>query len=64
MTNEVEYLSAIDEDKYCIAQANAPLSKTNQFVRDLVSSRKDGDFVMSTTDKIDYMDVSPKQLVS
>ena len=64
VTNEVEYLSAIDEDKYCIAQANAPLTKTNQFVRDLVSCRKDGDFVMSTTDKIDYMDVSPKQLVS
>ncbi|MAJ24057.1 MAG: DNA-directed RNA polymerase subunit beta [Rickettsiales bacterium] len=64
VTNEVEYLSAIDEDKYCIAQANAPLTKTNEFVRDLVSCRKDGDFIMSTTDKIDYMDVSPKQLVS
>ena len=64
VTNEVEYLSAIDEDKFCIAQANAPLTKSNQFVRDLVSCRKDGDFIMSTPDKIDYMDVSPKQLVS
>ena len=64
VTNEVEYLSAIDEDKYCIAQANAPLTKANEFVRDLVSCRKNGDFIMSTTDKIDYMDVSPKQLVS
>ena len=60
----MEYLSAIDEDKFCIAQANAPLTKSNQFVRDLVSCRKDGDFIMSTPDKIDYMDVSPKQLVS
>ena len=64
VTSEVEYLSAIDEDKFCIAQANAPLTKSNQFVRDLVSCRKDGDFIMSTPDKIDYMDVSPKQLVS
>ena len=64
VTNEVEYLSAIDEDKHTIAQANAPLAKNNEFVRDLVSCRSDGDFLMSTTDKIDYMDVSPKQLVS
>ena len=64
VTSEVEYLSAIDEDKHTIAQANAPLTKNNEFVRDLVSCRSDGDFLMSTTDKIDYMDVSPKQLVS
>jgi DNA-directed RNA polymerase subunit beta len=64
VTNEVEYLSAIDEDRHTIAQANAPLTKSNEFVRDLVSCRSDGDFVMSTTDKIDYMDVSPRQLVS
>ncbi len=64
VTSDVEYLSAIDEDRHTIAQANAPLTKNNQFVRDLVSCRSDGDFIMSTTDKIDYMDVSPKQLVS
>jgi len=64
VTSEVEYLSAIDEDKHTIAQANAPLTNKNEFVRDLVSCRSDGDFLMSTTDKIDYMDVSPKQLVS
>ena len=64
VTEEVEYLSAIEEDNYSIAQANAPLTKNNQFVRDLVSCRSNGDFLMSTTDKIDYMDVSPKQLVS
>ena len=60
----VEYLSAIEEDNYVIAQANAPLTKGNEFVRDLVSCRHNGDFAMSTTDKIEYMDVSPKQLVS
>ncbi len=64
VTNNVEYLSAIDEDKHTIAQANAPLTKANEFVRDLVSCRSDGEFIMSTTEKIDYMDVSPRQLVS
>ncbi len=64
VTSDVEYLSAIQEDNHTIAQANAPLTKSNEFVRDLVSCRSEGDFIMSTTDKIDYMDVSPKQLVS
>ncbi|MEC8099878.1 MAG: DNA-directed RNA polymerase subunit beta [Pseudomonadota bacterium] len=64
VSNSVEYLSAIEEDKYVIAQANAPLTKNNEFVRDLVSCRHNGDFTMATTDKIEYMDVSPKQLVS
>ena len=64
VSEEVEYLSAIEEDDYVIAQANAPLTKGNEFVRDLVSCRHNGDFTMATTDKIEYMDVSPKQLVS
>ena len=64
VSNEVEYLSAIEEDNFVIAQANAPLTKSNEFVRDLVSCRHNGDFTMATTDKIEYMDVSPKQLVS
>ena len=64
VSQNVQYLSAIEEDNFVIAQANAPLTKNNDFVRDLVSCRHNGDFAMSTTDKIEYMDVSPKQLVS
>ncbi len=64
VSHDVEYLSAIEEDNFVIAQANAPLTKSNEFVRDLVSCRHNGDFTMATTDKIEYMDVSPKQLVS
>ena len=64
VSHDVEYLSAIEEDNFVIAQANAPLTKNNEFVRDLVSCRHNGDFTMATTDKIEYMDVSPKQLVS
>ena len=64
VSHNVEYLSAIEEDNFVIAQANAPLTKSNEFVRDLVSCRHNGDFTMATTDKIEYMDVSPKQLVS
>ncbi len=64
VSHNVEYLSAIEEDNFVIAQANAPLTKGNEFVRDLVSCRHNGDFTMATTDKIEYMDVSPKQLVS
>jgi len=64
VTDEVHYLSAMDEARYTIAQANAPLTADGRFVRDLVSCRRDGDFVMTSPDTIDYIDVSPKQLVS
>ncbi len=64
VTDEVVYLSAMEEGKYAIAQANAELDKSGKFTADLISCRKAGDFVMSTPDQIDYMDVSPKQLVS
>ncbi|MBT4082856.1 MAG: DNA-directed RNA polymerase subunit beta [Alphaproteobacteria bacterium] len=63
-TDEVSYLSAMEEGKYTIAQANAELDDKNKFTADLISCRKAGDFVMTTPDMIDYMDVSPKQLVS
>jgi DNA-directed RNA polymerase subunit beta len=63
-TGDVSYLSAMEEGKYTIAQANADLDKNDKFTADLVSCRKAGDFVMTTPDMIDYMDVSPKQLVS
>ncbi len=64
VTDEVVYLSAMDEGRYTIAQANAELDKRGRFVADLVSCRKDGDFGMARPQDIDYIDVSPKQLVS
>ncbi len=64
VSQEVHYLSAMDEARYTIAQANAPLTADGRFERDLVSCRVNGDFVMTTPDQVDYIDVSPKQLVS
>ena len=64
VTDHVEFLTAIDEDRCTIAQANAPIDKNGKFVNDLVSCRKGGEFVMSSPDEVNYMDVSPKQLVS
>jgi DNA-directed RNA polymerase subunit beta len=63
VTNEVMYLSAIEEGRYTIAQANAPV-EAGKFADDLISCRKNGDFVMATPDQIEFMDVAPKQLVS
>ena len=63
-TDEVVYLSAIEEAKYTIAQANAKTDENAAFSEDLVSCRRNGEFVMSAPEGIDYMDVSPKQLVS
>ncbi|MEE8203653.1 MAG: DNA-directed RNA polymerase subunit beta, partial [Alphaproteobacteria bacterium] len=64
VTDEIVYLSAMEEGKYTIAQANAALDEKGRFGRDLVSCRHNGDFVMAPPDTIDFMDVSPKQLVS
>jgi DNA-directed RNA polymerase subunit beta len=64
VTNEVVYLSAMEEAKHTIAQANAELSKNGGFVDEIVSSRRNGDFLMAQRDSITLMDVSPKQLVS
>jgi len=64
VTDEVIYLTAMDEGRYTIAQANAELDKRGRFVADLVSCRSKGDFVMTVPEQIDFMDVSPKQLVS
>ena len=63
-TAEIEYLSAIEESQYVIAQANSELDKNNKFVEDLVAVRHKNEFTLSTPDKIEYMDVSPKQIVS
>ncbi|MFQ5639270.1 MAG: DNA-directed RNA polymerase subunit beta [bacterium] len=62
--NKIEYLSADDEDQYVIAQANAPLDQKGNFVRDRVKSRYRGDFPLSVPSEVDYMDVSPSQIVS
>ncbi len=62
--DEVEFHTALKEDLFLIAQANAELDKNNKFVEPILSARKGGDFTLSSSDKVDYMDVSPKQLIS
>ncbi|MCW0181081.1 DNA-directed RNA polymerase subunit beta [Zavarzinia sp.] len=64
VTNEVVYLSAMEEGKYTIAQANAELDEEGRFTADLVSCREAGEFEMRLPSAIQLMDVSPKQLVS
>ena len=63
-TAEVDYLSAIEEGNFVIAQANAELDGDGRFTKELVSVRVNNEFTMSTPDKVQYMDVSPKQIVS
>ncbi|TAN23289.1 MAG: DNA-directed RNA polymerase subunit beta [Acidobacteria bacterium] len=58
------YLSAWEEDKYVVAQANVALDAQGRFVNELVNARQTGNFVLVSRDKVDYIDVSPKQLVS
>ena len=64
VTDEVIYLSAIEETKYNIAQANAVLDQKSKFTEDLINCRVAGDVQLVPSDKVDFMDVSPKQLVS
>jgi len=64
VTNKVLYLSAINEEDFVIAQANAELDNKGRFVSKIVSCRKNGEFINAETDSIDLMDVSPQQLVS
>ena len=64
VTSDVVYMSAMQEGRYTIAQANAELDAKGQFVDDLVSCRRGGDFLLSRPEDINYIDVSPKQLVS
>ena len=59
-----EYLSAWEEDKYVVAQANVELDEKGRIVPELVNARQAGNFVLKQRDEIEYMDVSPKQLVS
>jgi len=64
VTDEVVYLSAMEEAKHTIAQANAELDAEGRFVEELVSARQAGEFLMAIPSTITLMDVSPKQLVS
>ncbi len=64
VTTEVVYLSAMEEAKYMIAQANATIDSRGRITDELVSCRRHGDFVMTTPDQVEFIDVSPKQLVS
>ncbi len=64
VTNDVIYLSAMEEAKHTVAQASAETHADGSFAEDLVSARQNGEFVMSPRDQITLMDVSPKQLVS
>jgi len=64
VTNDIEFLTADQEDKYKVAQANEPLSDHGKFVNSLVKARNKGEFIVANPEEIDFMDVSPKQLVS
>ena len=64
VSDQVDYLPAMEEADFTIAQANSALDEKGHFVTKLVSCRRNGDFVMTTAEEIEYMDVSPKQVVS
>ena len=64
VTDDVEYLTADQEERYVIAQANAPLDDKNHFAHETVSVRYRGEFFEVPRDRVDYMDVSPEQVVS
>jgi DNA-directed RNA polymerase subunit beta len=64
VTMNIDYLSAIEEGKYVIAQANATLNKEGKLTGDLVSAREKGESILCGAERIQYMDVSPAQIVS
>ncbi|MFT5868036.1 MAG: DNA-directed RNA polymerase subunit beta [Paracoccaceae bacterium] len=64
VTDEVQYMSATEEMRHTVAQANANLTPEGKFVNDLVSTRKSGEYTLSPNENVDLIDVSPKQLVS
>jgi len=64
VTNEIEYLTAYDEEKYVIAQANAPIDENGNFLKDRILARAYGDIRLVEAKEIHYMDISPKQVVS
>ena len=64
VSDRIRYLSALEEEDHVIAQANAPIDARGVFTLDLVSARKGGEFVMARPEEVNFMDVSPNQLVS
>ncbi|UWR15940.1 DNA-directed RNA polymerase subunit beta [Sulfitobacter sp. M368] len=64
VTDEVHYMSATEEMRHTVAQANANLDENMKFVNDLVSTRQSGDYTLAPSENVDLIDVSPKQLVS
>jgi DNA-directed RNA polymerase subunit beta len=64
VTMDIDYLSAIEEGKYVIAQANAALNKDGQLTGDLISAREAGESILVGSERVQYMDVSPAQIVS
>ncbi len=64
VTDDIVYLSAIDEGRYTIAQADTPLDKAGRFRQESISCRSKGEFITAPSQEVDYIDVSPKQLVS
>lgn len=64
VTDDVIYMSATEEMKYTIAQANAKLDEKGNFINDLVSTRKSGEYMLNPAESVELIDVSPKQLVS
>jgi DNA-directed RNA polymerase subunit beta len=64
VSDRIRYLSALEEEDHVIAQANAPIDGRGNFTVDLVSARKGGEFVMARREEVNFMDVSPNQLVS
>jgi DNA-directed RNA polymerase subunit beta len=64
VTNDIEYLSAIEESNYVIAQANAELDTNGKFISEIVSCRHKNEFMLSAPDRIEYVDVAPAQIVS
>ncbi|SHH27624.1 DNA-directed RNA polymerase subunit beta [Cognatiyoonia sediminum] len=64
VTDEVSYMSATEEMRHTVAQANAKLDDSGKFVNDLVSTRQNGEYMLAQNESVDLIDVSPKQLVS
>jgi DNA-directed RNA polymerase subunit beta len=64
VTDKIDYLTADEEDNYVIAQANSPLNDDGSFVNNVVMARSKSDNIEISVDKVDYMDVSPKQVVA
>jgi DNA-directed RNA polymerase subunit beta len=64
VSDDIDFLTALKEEKFVIAQANAEIDRSGKFVQERVSARKGGEFRMVSPEELHYMDVSPKQLVS